>query len=88
VSLELGGPGTGMRVAHKTKTDQELGLTLNRRLRDLRAIASKLKRSRMTPLQVCEAIIEKRLADRTVRAFFPVCRTTSGITGSRTYTRC
>ncbi len=43
---------------------------LNRRLRDLREIASKLKRSRMTPLQVCEAIIDKRLADRTTRAFF------------------
>jgi adenine-specific DNA-methyltransferase len=24
----------------------------------------------MTPLQVCEAIIEKRVADRAVRAFF------------------
>src|SRR5262245_2174410 len=54
----------------KTKTDQEPVLTLNRRLRDLRIVASKLKRSRMTPLQVCEAIIEKRLADRTIRAFF------------------
>jgi adenine-specific DNA-methyltransferase len=59
-----------MRVARKTKTDHEQALTLNRRLSDLRAIASKLKRSRMTPLQVCEAIIDKRLADRTVRAFF------------------
>lgn len=65
-----GGIGAGMRVARKTKTDQEPVLTLNRRLRDLRTIASKLKRSRMTPLQVCEAIIEKRLADRTIRAFF------------------
>ena len=49
---------------------REQTASLNRRLRDLRAIASKLKRSRMTPLQVCEAIIEKRLANRTVRAFF------------------
>lgn len=45
-------------------------LTLNRRLGDLRRIASRLKRSRMTPLQVCEAVIEKRLADREVRAFY------------------
>jgi adenine-specific DNA-methyltransferase len=59
-----------MRVARKPKSDQERVLTLNRRLRDLRYIASRLKRSRMTPLQVCEAIIEKRLADRPVRAFF------------------
>ncbi len=43
---------------------------LNRRLRDLRRIASRLKRSRMTPLQVCEAIIEKRLVDREARTFF------------------
>lgn len=59
-----------MRVENERATEQEQGLTLNRRLRDLRAIASKLKRSRMTPLQVCEALIDKRLADRTVRAFF------------------
>ena len=57
-----------MHVTSKPRTEQEL--TLNRRLSDLRAIASKLKRSRMTPLQVCEAIIEKRLADRLVRGFF------------------
>jgi phosphatidylserine/phosphatidylglycerophosphate/cardiolipin synthase-like enzyme len=31
--------------------------TLNRRLHDLRRIASRLKRSRMTPLQVCEATL-------------------------------
>jgi hypothetical protein len=44
--------------------------TLNRRLRDLRQIASGLKRSRMTPLQVCEAIIERRLTTREARTFF------------------
>jgi adenine-specific DNA-methyltransferase len=44
--------------------------TLNRRLMDLRHIASRLKRSPMTPLQVCEAIIEERLVDREVRTFF------------------
>lgn len=64
------GTCNGMRVESERATEHEQGLTLNRRLRDLRAIASLLKRSRMTPLQVCEAIIEKRLANRTVRAFF------------------
>lgn len=44
--------------------------TLSRRLFDLRRIASNLKRSRMTPLQVCEAIIEDRVADREARSFF------------------
>jgi adenine-specific DNA-methyltransferase len=62
--------GNGMRVQGKRAPEQEQGQTLYRRLRDLRAIASKLKRSRMTPLQVCEAIIEKRVLNRTVRAFF------------------
>jgi adenine-specific DNA-methyltransferase len=59
-----------MRVACKAKTEQQHVLTLNRRLRDLRTIAARLKCSRMTPLQVCEAIVEKRLADRGVRTFF------------------
>lgn len=59
-----------MRVEVKQVAKQKSGLALNRRLRDLRALAAKLKRSRMTPLQVCEAIIEKRLANRPARAFF------------------
>lgn len=59
-----------MRTTTKAKAGQDHALTLNRRLGDLRSIASKLKRSRMTPLQVCEAIIERRLANRQVRAFF------------------
>jgi adenine-specific DNA-methyltransferase len=44
--------------------------TLTRQLRDLRHIASRLKRSHMTPLQVGEAIIEKRLVDPDTRVFF------------------
>ena len=59
-----------MRVGSKPESEQEQTPTLNRRLRDLRHIASMLKRTRMTPLQVCEAIIEKRLADREARTFF------------------
>jgi hypothetical protein len=78
-----------MRVESERATEQEQGLTLSRRMRDLRAIASKLKRSRMKPLQVCEAIIDKRLADRTVRAFFfRACRMTSGIIGLRASMSC
>src|SRR6266481_8382822 len=58
-----------MRVESKT-SEQEQTPTLNRRLRDLRHIASRLKPSRMTPLQLCEAIIEKRLVDPEARTFF------------------
>lgn len=54
----------------ETAAELTEGLKLVRRMRDLRAVASRLKRSRMTPLQVCEAIIEKRLVNRMVRAFF------------------
>jgi adenine-specific DNA-methyltransferase len=59
-----------MRVTTKARIEQEHALALIRRLGDLRAIALKLKRARMTPLQVCEAVIEKRFAERTVRDFF------------------
>lgn len=59
-----------MRGSEAPLDNQLQAPTLNRRLRDLRHIASRLKRSRMTPLQVCEAIIEKRLADREARVFF------------------
>lgn len=59
-----------MRALTRVRAAEEQALALIRRLGDLRAIAFKLKRSRMTPLQVCEAIIEKRIAERTVREFF------------------
>ena len=59
-----------MRVESEQKSDQAQTPTLKRRLRDLRQIASRLKPSRLSPLQVCEAIIEKRLVDRETRAFF------------------
>lgn len=59
-----------MRVEREPTSEQDQTPTLSRRLIDLRHIASRLRRSRMTPLQVCEAIIEKRLADRKARTFF------------------
>jgi adenine-specific DNA-methyltransferase len=58
-----------MRVESKA-SEKEQTPTLYRRLLDLRHIASRLKRSPMTPLQVCESIIEQRLVDREVRTFF------------------
>jgi adenine-specific DNA-methyltransferase len=58
-----------MRVESKT-SEKEQTPTLNRRLLDLRHVASRLKRSPMTPLQVCESIIERRLVDREARIFF------------------
>jgi adenine-specific DNA-methyltransferase len=58
----------------QTKNQDESALArataLNRRVLDLRLIASKMKRTKMTPLQVCEAIIEGRVAERQVRLFF------------------
>jgi adenine-specific DNA-methyltransferase len=58
-----------MRVESKASEGKKTP-TLNRRLLDLRHVASRLKRSPMTPLQVCEAIIEQRLVDPEVRTFF------------------
>jgi adenine-specific DNA-methyltransferase len=59
-----------MHVGGEQQPKQEFVRTLNRRFRDLRQIASGLRRSRMTPLQVCEAIIERRLVNREARTFF------------------
>ena len=64
------GPSSRMRVRGEQEPKQESAPTLNRRLRDLRQIASGLKRSRMTPLQVCEAVIDGRLVNREARSFF------------------
>jgi hypothetical protein len=52
-----------MRADIRSTPEDEQTPTLNRRLSDLRHIASRLKLSRMSPLQVCEAIIEKRIVD-------------------------
>ena len=46
-------------------------LAPSRRLRDLRQIATALKRSGTTPLQVCQSIIGNRLLDLGTRSFFP-----------------
>ena len=59
-----------MRAERERKSGQALTPILTRRMRDLRDIATRLKRSRMTPLQVGEAIIEKRLVDPDTREFF------------------
>jgi adenine-specific DNA-methyltransferase len=54
------------QTAERHNTEQ----TLNRRLRDLRLVVSRLKASSMTNLATCQAIIENRLADLQVRQFF------------------
>jgi adenine-specific DNA-methyltransferase len=59
-----------MRVASKASNERDQLSALNRRVRDLRGIAAKLKRSKMTPLQACEAVIERRITDRATRSFF------------------
>jgi adenine-specific DNA-methyltransferase len=43
---------------------------LRRRLRDLRQITLTLQKSKMTPLQACQAIIEDRFIDLRTRSFF------------------
>lgn len=48
--------------------DTEQGLT--RRLRDLRQISTRLNGSKITPLQLCQAIVENRMADSDTRKFF------------------
>jgi adenine-specific DNA-methyltransferase len=65
-----GGPGNVMHVESNRRFEAEKVPTLNRRLHDLRHIASTLKRGKMTPLQICEAIIDKRLLNSAARAFF------------------
>lgn len=47
-----------------------LDLTVDRRLRDLRQIVAALQNSPMSPLQVCEAIINDRVVDPCTREFF------------------
>lgn len=55
------------RFAAETR-DTEQGLT--RRLRDLRQISTRLNGSKITPLQLCQAIVENRMADSDTRKFF------------------
>ncbi len=54
----------------RTPNTAETVLTLERRLRDLRAIAAKFARSKMTPLQICRAALSGRLLDKGARTFF------------------
>lgn len=49
---------------------QNTGLILNRRLRDLREVASQFADLELTPLQFCEAIIENRFVNLKTHQFF------------------
>jgi hypothetical protein len=75
--------GQNIRVKAKHNTVQEQVLTLNQASARSPRHGVQVEALRMIPLQVCEVIIEKRLANRTVRAFFQACPTTSGIIGLR-----
>lgn len=48
----------------------EVDHQLNRRLRELGAVVAAVRKSSMTPLQACEAIIAGRTTDPVVRSFF------------------
>jgi adenine-specific DNA-methyltransferase len=54
----------------RTALKADTGPTLERRLRDLRAIAAKFARSKMTPLQICRAALSGRLLLKDARTFF------------------
>lgn len=56
--------------SQRTAITAETVPTLERRLRDLRAIAARFARSKMTPLQVCRAALSGRLLDKDARTFF------------------
>lgn len=70
LKVGFGGGQPGMQPSSRADFDLARATALTRRVRDLRHIASKLKRTKMSPLQVCEAIIEDRVAERHVRSFF------------------
>src|SRR5262245_22033936 len=54
----------------RTAIAAETAPTLERRLRDLRAIAGNFARSKMTPLQICRAALTGRQLDKGARTFF------------------
>lgn len=58
-----------MRAGEQLNLADNLVL-LCRRLRELRAVASALAQSDMTPLQICQALIENRIVVGEVRRFF------------------
>ena len=58
-----------MTPPHHAATVAANEMALNRRLRELRESAASFKRSKMSPLQLCEAIIDGRLVDSRARSF-------------------
>ena len=55
---------------NRAENTGDTALTLDRRLQQLRLIAGRLKGSRMSPLQLCEAVIDGRIVDPLTRHFF------------------
>lgn len=52
------------------ESKQDNNLEFRRRVRDLRAVAAAVKKSPMSPLQVCSAIMSSRITEKFVREFF------------------
>jgi adenine-specific DNA-methyltransferase len=59
-----------LRGVNQTAEVLRAELTMNRRLRDLRALAARLKKSRISSLRACQDILANRLADSKVLEFF------------------
>ena len=59
-----------MIAAQPMKRQEALDPLIGRRLNELRQVAVTLKKSRMSPLEICRTVIEGRALDLKTRAFF------------------
>jgi adenine-specific DNA-methyltransferase len=59
-----------MIAAQKMRRQEALDPVIGRRLSELRQVAVTLKKSRMSPLEICRTVIEGRALDLKTRAFF------------------
>ena len=59
-----------MLVAKINGVEEADEAVADRRLRDLRRIAAKLRRSGMKPIQICEGLIKDRVLDAETKSFF------------------
>lgn len=59
-----------MIPAQTPNRQEALGPLISRRLKELRQVAVTLKKSRLSPLEICRTVIEGRALDLKTRAFF------------------
>lgn len=59
-----------MRAAQSMKRQEALDPVIGRRLSELRQVGVTLKKSRLSPLEICRTVIEGRALDLKTRAFF------------------